>query len=150
MARAIGPKIEKQNNVAITNALLIRLSKNQRRHELVRLALAIVPIQSFGWRVFANLATSENDRVPGFLGPVPTTIAVHRKISPHYRHNSGAAFAKLFFAGFQVLASAGGRRIASVGEGMNENLLNVCRPGCVRERNHVIVMAVDAAIGNQA
>jgi hypothetical protein len=38
LSRAIGAEIEKQNGVAITYALLIRVRKDKRRHELIGFA----------------------------------------------------------------------------------------------------------------
>ena len=77
-------------------------------------------------------------------------IAVHREISSNYRHNLRAAFAKMFFADFQIFASARWRRIAPIGKGVHENLIDSSGFRDVRERDHVVVMAVDTAIRNQA
>src|SRR5207302_9978013 len=67
--------------------IFVCVSKNQRRHEFIRLVHAILSIQSSRWRFMANLAISENDCVPSFLGAIPPMIAVHREISSNYRHN---------------------------------------------------------------
>src|SRR4030095_9951335 len=81
----VSAKIEKQNHVAITHALLICVRKNQWRHELVCFSVLVLLIHSRRRRRFADLTATENNRVPRLFRTVPTSVAVHRKISAYNR-----------------------------------------------------------------
>ena len=84
---AVGAKIEKQNCIAIANALLVRIAKNQRRHKLVRLARFVLSIQRFRRRGSANFTATQNDCIPRFLCSIPTTIAIHCKVAANNRND---------------------------------------------------------------
>src|SRR4029453_17904089 len=82
---AIRPKVEEQNCIAVANSLFVRLGKDQRRHEFIRLAGQIIPAECHRRRVTANLTAPENDRVPGQFRPIPASITIHRKIAADNR-----------------------------------------------------------------
>src|SRR5437588_3032537 len=134
----------------MANALLIRVCKNERWHELVGLAKFILSIQGIGRRRFADFATAENNRVPSLFRSVPATVAIHREVTTDDRYDLRAALLQLILANLQIVCATGRRSVATVGESVNEDFSNACFLGCVCQRNQVRVMAVHTASGNEA
>ena len=103
---AIGPEVEEDDGIAVVDALFVRLGKDQRRHELVRLALCVMPADRGRRRVRADFAAPEHDRVPGELRPVPAPVAIHREIATDDGHDPRPAFRQLRGAGRQIIRAA--------------------------------------------
>ena len=62
----------------------------------------------------------------------------------------GAAGLELFFEGLEIGLAAGGRGVASVGDGVNEDVGDTGVFGGVGEGDEVVEVAVDTAVGHEA
>ena len=85
LAGPIGAEVEKENGVAIANALFVRVRENERRQEFIGLSAFVLGANGFGRRHLATLAPAKHDRVPGFLCPVPAPIPIHCEITADHR-----------------------------------------------------------------
>ena len=81
---------------------------------------------------------------------VRPAVAIHREVTSYDRDDLGAALLKFFLAGFQITGATSRRGVASIGERVNEDFTDARIMSCIRKRNHVRVVAVDATVGNQS
>src|SRR5437763_14381660 len=81
MAGASGTKIEKENGVAIANALFVWMRENERRHEFIRDPAFVVRPHGRRRTCFTALAAAEHNRIPRFLCSIPSPVAIHREIT---------------------------------------------------------------------
>ena len=77
----------------------MRFTKDERRHEFIRLVFCVLRSERICWGVFALFAATQNNGIPGALRPIPTSVAVHRKISTNHGDDFCAARLKSFRAG---------------------------------------------------
>ncbi len=90
-----------------------------------------------------------DDRVVGELHPLPARVAVHRVVAAADRADPPGGAQPALQLG-EVLAAARRRRVAAVGEGVEDDVGDAFLGGQLDDRLEVLPARVDAAVGDQA
>ena len=150
LARAIRSEVKEQNGVAIANSLLVRVSKNERRHELIRLPGRVMALECGAGKRVAKFSSPQRDCVPRLLRPIPTPVAIHGEVSSHHRDHAGPALFQELCTFRETRRAARRRGIAAIGESMHTNVINAGRLSRIGQSNHVKVVAMHTAFGDEA
>ena len=153
LPHAIGAEVEEHHRVAVADRadrLPVGADDDVRLDELVGDVGGVGRLDHRARRR-RRRAVAVDDRVVGELGPLPALVAIHRPVAARDRRD--AADAGRGDRGFErrdVGASAGRRRVASVGEDVHEDARHAARLRQRDERVQVLLVAVDAAVREQA
>ena len=96
-------------------------------------------------------AASQHHRIIGLLHPLPAVVAVHGVVAAHYRSDfAHADFLQLIGAFLHIILAGGGRYVAAVQQSVDIHFLQAAALSQLHDGIEVGVMAVDAAVGQQA
>src|SRR5205085_80330 len=137
LARAVGPEVEEDRRVAGPDPAPGRVADDDRLDELIRLARGVAGPQRHHGLVDA-LAGAVHDGVVRALHAVEPAVAVHGVVAAADRGDAGDAV--------QVARTAGGRRVAAVGERVHVHVLDVLPRRQLEQPAQVTHVAVDAAV----
>src|SRR6266446_1054323 len=149
LTRPIGAEIEKQNTIAVMDALFIRKREDKRRHELVGLAFLVLCRDGLSRRNANPFTFAQNDRIPGFFRAIPTPITIHGEIATNHGHDLRTHPGKRALAFVQNMGAACWRSIPAVREGVHEKFLQSGLMCGLSNRKKVRIMTMHAAVGNE-
>ncbi len=150
LARTVGAEVEEEDDVAVAHALLVGVREDEGRHEFVRDVARIFLADGIGGRSHTALPLPHDDGIPGELGAVPTPVAVHAEVATDDGGDARAGRPQAFRALGQKIRAAGGRGIASIGEGVDHDVMHAGLVSRFRQRDEMRVVAVHTAIGKEA
>ncbi|MNP10208.1 hypothetical protein D3C76_1023490 [compost metagenome] len=148
-AGAVGAEVHEHHGVAVFD--LHRLTDGGGFDELVALATRVRGLQAFLGGGGVEFAMAVDDQVVGLGHTVPTVVAIHGEITAD--EAGDAAFAQGLEGGVQQFdrrLRAFRRGIAAVEEGVQVDFFSAALGGQFGHGDQVILVAVHAAIGQQA
>ena len=134
----------------IPGADLSAAGTHGRHHEFVGNLLGV----AVGHRLHRALcldALAVNHGGIGLFHTVPAVVAVHGVVAAHYRSDfAHADFLQLIGAFLHIILAGGGRYVAAVQQSVDIHILQAAALSQLHDGIEVGVMAVDAAVGQQA
>ena len=148
LAHAVGPEVEAQHGVVGAHPSF--RADERGGDELIGLTAEVCLAGGRGRVLDVMRGTAVHQQVIRGLGSLPTAVAVHREVAAHHaRHPSQAGVGAPTLDGFQVPHAGAGRRVASVGDAVDDELLRAqpCRQ--LDHGAHVLELRVHATVGAQ-
>ena len=145
LARPVGAEVDEDRDVAGGGAVVV--ADHGRQHELVGLPVGVGVGDRLGG-ARRLLALGVDDRVVGELHPLPAGVAVHRVVAAADGADAARGAQPRLQLG-EVLLAPRRRRVAAVGEGVEDDVGDPFLGGQLDDRLEVLPARVDAAVGDQ-
>ena len=150
LAATVSAEVEPENDVAVVDALGVRVAEHHRQEELVGFLVGVFGGDGLGGEDVHLLADAVNDRIPGELVAVPAFVAIHRVVAPDHGDDLCVEGGELILAIGEILLAPGRRSVAAVGDGVHGDVLDPGFAGGLGERDQVLLVRVDAAVRDEA
>ena len=151
LAGTVSAEVEPQDDIVITNALLVGIGKDHGQEKLITTRVALIRGLNRGARcVGAHLTAPEHDGIPGEFVAIPALVAVHGIVAADDGGDFGTAGFEVGFQLCQVTSAARGRGVAAIGDGVDHEVLHT-RGFCgIAECHELVLMRMHAAIADEA
>ena len=127
------------------------LVRHDKRHDELVGRAVVVRLLDARDCVFigAALGLALDHRVESLFLPFPAAVAIHGVVAAGNAGQLAAVLAHLLLQRGDIAGAAGGQRVTSVHKGVDEDLRDALLLGSFEQRVQVLLMRVDAAVGNQ-
>jgi len=155
LADAVGAVVEVDDDIVIADwadGMAFGIDAGKGRDELIGDAVVVELFDSGdGVGVGPAFGMAGDHGVEGLPFLLPAQVAVHSVVAAAYGGDlAGPLFAEGLLEGFHVAEAAGGHGVASVHEGMDEDVGELVLGGHANECVEVALVRVDAAVGEQS
>ncbi len=149
LAGPVGAEVHEHHGIAVFD--LDRFADGGGLDEFIALFAGVGGLQAFLGGGGVELALAVDDQVVGLGHTVPAIVAVHGEVTADQAGDAALAQGlEGFVQQFDGRLGAFGRRIATVEEGVQVDLLGAALEGQFGHGDQVVLVAVYAAVGQQA